>query len=61
MPQMGMDLKLVQLIAYTDWNETYEKQPDGTWTNYSYEWMFKPGAMKRLPLMQMELDRITIC
>lgn len=48
MPKMGMDLKLVQLIAYTDWNETYEKQPDGTWTNYSYEWMFKPGAMKEI-------------
>ncbi len=23
---MGMDLNLVQLIAYTDWNETQQKQ-----------------------------------
>ncbi|OCA53279.1 glycerophosphodiester phosphodiesterase [Photorhabdus namnaonensis] len=47
-PKLGMDLKLVQLIAYTDWNETYEKQSDGQWTNYSYDWMFKPGAMKQV-------------
>ncbi|MCW7550611.1 glycerophosphodiester phosphodiesterase [Photorhabdus sp. APURE] len=47
-PKLGMDLKLVQLIAYTDWNETYEKQSDGQWTNYSYDWMFKPGAMKEV-------------
>ncbi|WP_323840118.1 glycerophosphodiester phosphodiesterase [Photorhabdus africana] len=47
-PKLGMDLKLVQLIAYTDWHETYEKQSDGKWTNYSYDWMFKPGAMKEV-------------
>ena len=47
-PKMGMDLNLVQLIAYTDWNETQEKKPDGTWVNYSYDWMFKPGAMKQI-------------
>ncbi|MGY5956180.1 glycerophosphodiester phosphodiesterase [Kosakonia sp. BK9b] len=47
-PEMGMDLNLVQLIAYTDWNETQEQQPDGKWVNYSYDWMFKPGAMKQI-------------
>lgn len=47
-PKMGMDLKLVQLIAYTDWDETQEKQADGKWINYSYDWMFKPGAMKQI-------------
>ncbi|WP_279047368.1 glycerophosphodiester phosphodiesterase [Cedecea davisae] len=47
-PKLGMDLKLVQLIAYTDWNETQEKQADGKWANYSYDWMFKPGAMKQI-------------
>ncbi|MBD2811083.1 glycerophosphodiester phosphodiesterase [Xenorhabdus sp. Vera] len=47
-PKLGMDLKLVQLIAYTDWNETYEQKADGTWQNYSYDWMFKPGAMKEV-------------
>ena len=45
---MGMDLKLVQLIAYTKWNETQEQQPDGKWVNYSYDWMFEPGAMKQI-------------
>lgn len=43
-----MDLNLVQLIAYTDWNETQQKQPDGSWVNYNYDWMFKPGAMKEI-------------
>ncbi|MBS9440846.1 glycerophosphodiester phosphodiesterase [Photorhabdus heterorhabditis] len=47
-PKLGMDLKLVQLIAYTNWNETYEQKPNGNWINYSYDWMFKPGAMKKI-------------
>lgn len=47
-PKMGMDLNLVQLIAYTDWNETQQKQADGKWVNYSYDWMFKPGAMAQI-------------
>ena len=47
-PKMGMDLNLVQLIAYTDWNETQQKQADGQWVNYSYDWMFKPGAMAQI-------------
>lgn len=48
LPERGMDLKLVQLIAYTNWQETQQKQPDGKWVNYSYDWMFKPGAMKQI-------------
>ncbi len=48
MPQMGIDLKLVQLIAQTDWNETYEHQSDGSWHSYSYDWMFKSGAMQHI-------------
>jgi len=46
-PKMGIDLKLVQLIAYTKWDETQE-QKDGKWVNYNYDWMFKPGAMKQI-------------
>ncbi|KOC88662.1 glycerophosphodiester phosphodiesterase [Winslowiella iniecta] len=46
-PKMGMDLKLVQLITETKWKETQELK-DGKWINYSYDWMFKPGAMKQL-------------
>ena len=45
LPTMGMDLKLVQLVAYTDWHETEEKNAKGKWVNYDYDWMFKPGAM----------------
>ena len=46
-PKMGLDLKLVQLVAYTKWDETQE-QKDGKWVNYNYDWMFKPGAMKQI-------------
>lgn len=48
MPEMGMDLKLVQLVAYTDWNETMEKNKKGEWVNYNYDWMFTPEGVKEL-------------
>lgn len=48
MPQMGLDLKLIQLIAHTRWQETFTAQPDGTLVNYSYDWMFEPGAMAEI-------------
>lgn len=48
MPKMGMDIKLVQLIAYNDWHETEEKDKNGNWVNYDYNWMFKEGAMKKI-------------
>ena len=38
---MGMDLKLVQLVAYTDWHETEEKDAKGKWVNYDYDWMIQ--------------------
>jgi len=46
-PELGMDLNLVQLIGYTDWQETFE-QKNGEWVNYSYDWMFEPGAMAKI-------------
>ncbi|TCP96896.1 glycerophosphoryl diester phosphodiesterase [Cricetibacter osteomyelitidis] len=48
LPKLGMDLKLVQLIAYSDWGETQEKNNEGKWINYSYDWMFQPGAMQEV-------------
>lgn len=48
MPEMGMDLKLVQLVAYTDWNETMEKNKNGEWVNSSYDWMFTSEGVKEL-------------
>lgn len=48
MPEMGMNLKLVQLVAYTDWNETMEKNKKGEWVNYNYDWMFTPEGVKEL-------------
>ncbi len=47
MPALKMDLKLVQLIAETSWNETM-RMVDGKLENYSYDWMFESGAMKKI-------------
>ncbi|MGI9877089.1 glycerophosphodiester phosphodiesterase [Vibrio chagasii] len=47
MPAMEMDLKLVQLMAYTDWNETMTYKGDVA-TPYSYDWMFEKGGMEKV-------------
>lgn len=46
-PKLGVDVKLVQLIAYTDWKETQEKV-NGKWINYNYDWMLKPAGLKTI-------------
>lgn len=47
MPKLGMDLKTVMLIAYSDWHES-EELVNGKWVNYNYDWMHKPGAVKEI-------------
>ena len=47
MPELAMDLKLVQLIAETSWNETMRLK-DGKLIAYNYDWMFKPDAMSKI-------------
>ncbi len=46
-PQLGIKLPLVQLIAHTHWQET-QRMVDGELQNYSYDWMFNPGAMQQV-------------
>lgn len=48
LPKFGMDIKLVQLIAYSDWEETQEKNAEGKWENYDYDWMHKEGAIREI-------------
>ena len=48
MPEMEMNLNLVQLIAETSWNETQVYDAKDQASNYSYDWMFEPGAMKKI-------------
>ncbi|GLO59843.1 glycerophosphodiester phosphodiesterase [Vibrio sp. MACH09] len=45
MPAMNIDLKVVQLLAETSWNETMVVDDKGNVTPYNYDWMFKTGAM----------------
>jgi len=47
MPELDMKLKLVQLMAMTDWNETMV-YVDGQAQAYNYDWMFEPGAMEKI-------------
>lgn len=46
--QLNMDINLIQLIAYTDWQETQTQNPQGQWVNYDYDWMFQAGAMQEI-------------
>ncbi|REL26304.1 glycerophosphodiester phosphodiesterase [Thalassotalea euphylliae] len=39
LPKFGMTISLVQLVAYTDWQETQELV-NNQWQNYRYDWMF---------------------
>jgi glycerophosphoryl diester phosphodiesterase len=47
MPALGVELKLVQLIAETDWFETFTYE-HGKATPYNYDWMFKADAMAKI-------------
>lgn len=47
LPNMHMELKLIQLMAYTDWNETMV-QKDGQFIPYDYDWMFQPRGMEKV-------------
>ncbi|MCT4595839.1 MAG: glycerophosphodiester phosphodiesterase [Anaeromicrobium sp.] len=46
-PELNMNLKLVQLMAETSWNETMEYK-NGKATPYNYDWMFKKDGMKKI-------------
>jgi glycerophosphoryl diester phosphodiesterase len=45
MPELGMDLELVQLMAYNDWREVNDYKNG---CNVDVEWMLKPGAMAEI-------------
>ncbi|MCP3675323.1 MAG: glycerophosphodiester phosphodiesterase [Gammaproteobacteria bacterium] len=47
MPELGIDLNLVQLIAQTSWNETM-RFTNGKLVPYSYDWFFEAGAMAKI-------------
>ncbi|MDM8566591.1 glycerophosphodiester phosphodiesterase [Candidatus Halobeggiatoa sp. HSG11] len=47
LPELDMEIKLVQLIAETEWKETMIYQ-DEKFIPYSYDWMFKAGAMQKI-------------
>ncbi len=47
LPAMGMDLKLVQLIAETRWGLTLVME-DGQAVPYDYDWMKRPAAMAEI-------------
>ena len=47
MPELAIDLKLIQLIAETSWNETM-RLVDGKLVPYHYEWMFEPDGMAKI-------------
>ncbi len=47
LPEYNMKIKLIQLIAETQWKETMIYKGEHA-VAYDYGWMFKPGAMKKV-------------
>ena len=47
LPTLAIDISLVQLIAFTDWQET-KQLVGGKWQNYSYDWMFTSAGIKQI-------------
>jgi glycerophosphoryl diester phosphodiesterase len=47
MPQLNMDLPLVQLIAMTEWGEK-QVEINGQLENYRYDWMLEVGGMEKI-------------
>ena len=47
-PELGMDLRLVQLMGETSWDMTFQPGTDGKLEPYSYDWMYQKGAMERI-------------
>ena len=48
MLQLGIDLKLIQLIAHTNWQETMVYNKNQKPIVYDYAWMFSKGAMSKV-------------
>lgn len=47
-PELGMDLRLVQLMGETSWDMTFQPGADGKLEPYSYDWMYQDGGMQRI-------------
>jgi glycerophosphoryl diester phosphodiesterase len=47
-PELGMELRLVQLIADNSWGETFAPGPDGELQSVDYRWMHSPEGLARL-------------
>lgn len=48
LPELGMDLKLVQLIARNEWVETMALDADQVWQAYDFEWMLTSVGIRQL-------------
>ena len=47
MPELGIDLKIIQLIAENEWFEKVIIK-EGKPTPYNYDWMLQPDAMEKI-------------
>jgi len=47
LPELSMQVKLVQLIAMTEWQETLVYQGENS-VGYDYDWMLSPSAMSKI-------------
>ena len=48
MPPMKMDLQLVQLIGYNEWQTTCERDASGHWQTVDSDWMLTSAGLKKI-------------
>ncbi len=47
-PALNMEIKLIQLIAETNWQETFYQAPDQSWQPYDYDWMKQKAGLEKI-------------
>lgn len=47
-PTLGMELKLIQLIADNSWQETFVHDAEGRLHSYDYQWMHSAAGMQQI-------------
>ena len=48
LPALGMSVRLVQLIAENEWQETFARTAAGEWIGYDYGWMHSEAGVSKL-------------
>ena len=48
MPELGVDLRLAQLVGYDHWQTTCERDANGNWVTVDSSWMLTPEGLSQI-------------